>query len=201
MTSNTQPKTKAQKVVGDVKTVIIDQCPPELLARAIAAATNAKQSNDAKNGITMEIFTSIQEALRQGVGPQQFFLTTCEAHGFAHDRPVTVKDDLTSIETPSFIRVKATQTGKKMPSTFKTLLSAAIKVQEEGHDLDSFHNSYEGENGTFVSAVSKVRKKYKEILDADKDFLDLAVKKLLKDFPKSEDQLRASDLIMEHLAE
>ena len=200
MTSNTQPKAK--KVIGDViKTAKVDQCPPELLARAIAAATNAKQSTDAKNSITMEIFTSIQEALRQDFTPQQFFVNTCEAHGFAHDRPVTVKDDVTSVETPSFIRVKATQTDKKMPATFKTLLSAAVKVHAEGHDIDTFRDSYEGENGTFVSGVSKVRKKYKEILDADKDFLALAIKKLLKDFPKSEDQLRASDLIRKHLAE
>ena len=77
----------------------------------------------------------------------------------------------------------------------------AIKVNSEGHDLDTFRDSYEGENGTFVSGVSKVRRKYKEIKDANKDFLALAVKKLLKDFPQSEDQLRASDLIMKHLAE
>tara|TARA_R110000823_G_scaffold97502_1_gene211783 strand:- start:16 stop:618 length:603 start_codon:yes stop_codon:yes gene_type:complete len=200
MTStNTQPKAK--KVIGDIKTTKVDQCPPELLARAIAAATNAKQSTDAKSGITMEIFTSVQEALRQDFTPQQFFINTCEAHGFAHDRPVTVKDDVTSVETPSFIRVKATQTDKKMPSTFRTFLSMAIKVNSEGHDLDTFRDSYEGENGTFVSGVSKVRRKYKEIKDANKDFLALAVKKLLKDFPRSEDQLRASDLIMKHLAE
>tara|TARA_R110000737_G_scaffold350689_1_gene390412 strand:+ start:397 stop:999 length:603 start_codon:yes stop_codon:yes gene_type:complete len=199
MTStNTQPKAK--KVIGDIKTTKVDQCPPELLARAIAAATNAKQSNDAKNGITMEIFTSVQEALRQDFTPQSFFINTCEAHGFAHDRPVTVKDDVTSAETHSFVRVKATQIDKKMPATFKTLLSAAIKVNAEGHNIDTFRDSYEGENGTFVSGVSKLRKKYKEILDADKDFVALAIKKLLKDFPKSEDQLRASELIRKHLA-
>ena len=147
-----------------------------------------------------EIFDSVQDALRQDVAPLAFFLNTCEAHGFAHDRPSTVKDDVTSLETHTTVRVKATQTQKKMPSTFSTFLSIVIKVHSEGHDLDTFRDSYEGENGTFVSGVSKVRKKYKEIKDADKDFLALAIKKFLKDFPKSEDQLRGSDLIMKNLA-
>ena len=195
-----QAKIKQASKAPVLKTIKIDQCPPELLQRAITASTNAKQSTDAKNGITMEIFASVQDALLQDVAPQAFFLNTCEAHGFAHDRPVTIKDDVTSLETHSFIRVKATQSDKKIPATFKTLLSAAIKVNEKGYDLATFRDSFEGENGTFVSGVSKVRKKYKEILDADKDFLALAIKKLLKDFPKSEDQLRASDLIMKHLA-
>jgi hypothetical protein len=195
-----QAKTKQVSKAPTLKTAKVDQCPPELLQRAITASTNAKQSTAAKNGITMEIFDSVQEALIQDVVPQEFFLNTCEAHGFAHDRPVTIKDDVTSLETHSFIRVKATQSDKKIPATFKTLMSVAIKVHSEGYDLYTFRDSYEGENRTFVSGVSKVRKKYKEILDANKDRLALAVKKLLKDFPKSEDQLRASDLIRKHLA-
>ena len=195
-----QAKTKQVSKAPVLKTIKIDQCPPELLQRAIQANIDSKQTLQSKNSIMSEIFDSVQDALRQDVAPLAFFLNTCEAHGFAHDRPSTVKDDVTSLETHTTVRVKATQTQKKMPSTFSTFLSIVIKVHSEGHDLDTFRDSYEGENGTFVSGVSKVRKKYKEIKDADKDFLALAIKKFLKDFPKSEDQLRGSDLIMKNLA-
>ena len=192
-------KTAKQETVPDfadaIKTVSettdLTVCPPVLLSLMVAAQRDGTQASNQRERITSATFDVVKRAFRSDISPRDFQLKTCDENDFAHDRPITIIDDATGKETKGVERVKSE---KKQPSTFKTLMSAAIKVADAGHDLTEFIDTYEGENDKLVTAVSKLRKVYKEIRDSEKDLVAEDAEKLLKKY-KTDDILRLVDIL------
>ena len=73
-------------------------------------------------------------------------------------------------------------------------MSACVKVSDAGHDLTTFIDTYEGESETLKTAVSKLRKVYKQIRDSEKDLVADEAEKLLKKY-ETDDILRLVDIL------
>lgn len=168
-----------------------DTVPAELIRLAQVAEQNGRQSSSMKDGITVKIFEAFQNAAKADVSPLSLHISTCEEHGFAHDRPVEVVDTITGQVTETVNRIKS---DRKQPATFKSIATACKVVDREGFDLAQFVDSYEGENGTLKTGVSKLRKAYKDICDAEKDLIADEAKRLQKKY-SDEDIARLAELL------
>ena len=67
-------------------------------------------------------------------------------------------------------------------------------VDKEGIDLAQFVDTYEGDNGTLKTGVSKLRKAYKNILDDQKDLVANEAERLKKKY-SDEDIARLAELL------
>jgi hypothetical protein len=168
-----------------------DTVPAELIRLAQVAEQNGRQSSSMKDGITAKIFEAFQNAAKADISPLSLHISTCEEHGFAHDRPVEVVDCITGQVTETVSRIKS---DIKQPATFKSIATACKVVDREGIDLAQFVDSYEGENGTLKTGVSKLRKAYKDIRDAQKDLIADEAKRLKKKY-SDEDIARLAELL------
>ena len=160
-----------------------DTIPAELIRLAQVAEQSGRQSSGMKDGITAKIFEAFQNAAKADVSPLSLHISTCEEHGFAHDRPVERVDCITGQVTETFDRIKS---DLKQPATFKSIATACKAVDREGYDLAQFVDSYEGENGTLKTGVSKLRRAYKEIRDAQKDLIADEAARLKKKYSDEE---------------
>lgn len=179
----------AIKTVSEVKDLTV--CPPVLLSLMVAAQRDGMQASNQRERITSATFDVVKRAFRSDISPRDFQLKTCEENDFAHDRPITIVDDATGREKPAVERVKS---DKKQPSTFKSLMSAAVKVADAGYDLTQFIDTYEGDNDKLVTGVSKLRKVYQQIRDSEKDLVADEAEKLLKKY-ETDDILRLVDIL------
>ena len=161
------------------ETTDLTVCPPVLLSLMVAAQRDGTQASNQRERITSATFDVVKRAFRSDISPRDFQLKTCEENEFAHDRPITILDDATGGETPGVELIKS---DKKQPSTFKSLMSACVKVSDAGHDLTTFIDTYEGESETLKTAVSKLRKVYKQIRDSEKDLVADDAEKLLRKY-------------------
>jgi len=176
-------KTAKQETAPDfadaIKTVSettdLTVCPPVLLSLMVAAQRDGTQASNQRERITSATFDVVKRAFRSDISPRDFQLKTCDENDFAHDRPITIIDDATGKETKGVERVRS---DKKQPSTFKTLMSIAIKVSDAGHDLTQFIDTYDDDK--LVTGVSKLRKVYKEICKSEKDLVADDAEKMLK---------------------
>jgi hypothetical protein len=160
-----------------------DTVPAELIHLAQVAEQNGRQSSGMKEGITSKIFEAFQNAAKADISPLSLHIRTCEEHGFAYDRPVEVLDTLTGQVTETFTRIKS---DFKQPATFKSIATACKVVDKAGIDLSQFIDTYEGDNGTLNTGVSKLRKAYKDICDAQKDLVEDEAKRLIKKYSKED---------------
>ena len=168
-----------------------DTVPSELIRLAQVAEQSGRQSSGMKEGITSKIFEAFQNAAKADVSPLSLHIRTCEEHGFAHDRPVERVDCITGQVTETFDRIKS---DLKQPATFKSIATACKVVDKEGIDLAQFVDTYEGDNGTLKTGVSKLRKAYKNILDAQKDLVANEAERLKKKY-SDEDIARLAELL------
>ena len=168
-----------------------DTVPSELIRLAQVAEQSGRQSSGMKEGITSKIFEAFKNAAKADVSPLSLHIRTCEEHGFAHDRPVERVDCITGQVTETFDRIKS---DLKQPATFKSIATACKVVDKEGIDLAQFVDTYEGDNGTLKTGVSKLRKAYKDILDAQKDMPAIEAERLRKKY-SDEDIARIAELL------
>lgn len=169
-----------------------DTVPADLIRLAQVAEQSTRQSAGMKDGITSKILEAFQNAARADVSPLSLHIRTCEEHGFAHDRPVEVVDTITGQVTETFNRIKS---DLKQPATFKSIATACKVVDKEGIDITQFIDTYEGEKGTLKTGVSKLRKAYKDICNAQKDLVADDAERLRKKYPEAADRQRLAELL------
>ena len=172
------------------ETTDLTVCPPILLNLMLSAQRDGAQANNQRDRITSATFDVVKRALRAGISPRDFQLKTCDENDFAHDRPITIIDDATGQSAPGVERVKS---DKKQPNTFRSLMAACTKVHDAGFDLCEFVDTYEGDNGTLKTGVSKLRAKYRDIRNSEKDLVAEDAERMLKKY-NDEDIWRLIDI-------